>query len=74
MEGPDEVLLNLDIEFRRVLSTAEVAAAVDRLETAIRERHPDMKRIFIEAERLTGALRQERLMVGTTYPAGHMLC
>lgn len=67
--GPNEVLLNLDIEFRHDLSTGEVAAAVDRLETAIRERHPDVKRVFIEAEHLTGKPRQavqRRPIVGST--------
>ncbi len=48
--GPDEVLLNLDIQFRKELSSAELAAAVDRLEKAIRLKHPAIKRIFIEAE------------------------
>jgi cation diffusion facilitator family transporter len=51
--GPHEVLLNLDIQFRKGLSATEVEAAVDRLEKAIRARHPEVKRIFIEAESLT---------------------
>jgi cation diffusion facilitator family transporter len=51
--GPDRVLLNLDIEFRPELTADEVAAAVDRLEARIREAHPSIRRIFIEAEALT---------------------
>jgi cation diffusion facilitator family transporter len=51
--GPHEVLLNLEIQFRRGLSAAEVEAAVDRVESAIRSRHPDVKRIFVEAESFT---------------------
>lgn len=47
--GPHEILLNLEIIFRKGLSAAEVVAAVDCLEAAIRGRHPDVKRIFIEA-------------------------
>ena len=50
--GPHEVLLNLDIQFRPGLSTRAISAAVDRLEKSIRSNHPDVKRIFIEAERL----------------------
>jgi divalent metal cation (Fe/Co/Zn/Cd) transporter len=46
-------MLNIDIQFRKALSAAEVEAAVDRLEKAIRARHPEVKRIFIEAESLT---------------------
>jgi cation diffusion facilitator family transporter len=52
--GPDQVLLNLDIEFRSNLSAAEVTAAVDRLEASIRGERPEIKRIFIEAESLRG--------------------
>ena len=50
--GPNEVLLNLDIEFRPELSAEEVTAAVDRLEANIRQKRPKVKRIFIEAESL----------------------
>jgi cation diffusion facilitator family transporter len=53
--GPDQVLLNLDIEFRPNLSASEVAAAVDRLEASIRRERPSIKRIFIEAESLKGS-------------------
>jgi cation diffusion facilitator family transporter len=52
--GPDQVLLNLDIEFRPNLSAAEVTAAVDRLEASIRKERPNIRRIFIEAESLKG--------------------
>jgi cation diffusion facilitator family transporter len=50
--GPDEVLLNLDVRFRSGLSSETIMGAVDRLERGIRERHPEIKRIFIEAESL----------------------
>lgn len=53
--GPEEVLLNIDVEFRPALSAEEIAAAVDRLESAIRGRHPVVKRIFIETEAFRGA-------------------
>jgi cation diffusion facilitator family transporter len=52
--GPEQVLLNLDIEFRPELSAAEITAAVDRLEAGIRKDRPNIKRIFIEAESLRG--------------------
>ena len=52
--GPDQVLLNLDVEFRPDLSAAEITAAVDRLEAGIRRECPSIKRIFIEAESLKG--------------------
>ena len=52
--GPEQVLLNLDIEFRPDLSASEITAAVDRLEAGIRRERPSIKRIFIEAESLKG--------------------
>ena len=48
--APRQILLNLDVQFRPELSAAEVTGAVDRLEQTIRAEHPDIKRIFIEAE------------------------
>ena len=50
--GPNDVLLNLDVQFRANLSGVELAASVDRLEKRIRHAHPEIKRIFIEAEGL----------------------
>jgi cation diffusion facilitator family transporter len=55
--GPDDVLLNLDVQFQRGLSSEEVAAAVDRLEEAIRRAHPEIRRIYLEAEALRPAGR-----------------
>ena len=52
--GPQEVLLNLDVQFRTGLSADAIAAAVDRLESAVRASHPEVKRIFIEARSLRG--------------------
>ncbi len=48
--GPDQVLLNIDIEFAAELKAQEVAYAVDRLEANIRKKYPMIKSIFIEAE------------------------
>lgn len=50
--GPREILLNLEIQFNRNLSAEEVAQAVDRLEAQIRQNHPEIKLIFIEAKSL----------------------
>lgn len=49
--GPNEVLLNLDVQFRSFLFAAQLTAAVRRLEQAIRAQHPHIKHIFIEAVR-----------------------
>lgn len=46
--GPEETLLNLDVQFRQDLSATDVVAAIKRLERAIRDSYPHT-RIFIEA-------------------------
>jgi cation diffusion facilitator family transporter len=56
--GPHEVLLNIEIQFRQSLSAAEMEAAIDRVESVIRGQHPDVKRIFIEAESLAARGRE----------------
>lgn len=53
--GPDEVLLDLDIQFRKGLSVGDVVTAVDRLEKEIRKRYPEITRIFIEADSMVSA-------------------
>lgn len=50
--GPHEVVLNLDIAFRGGLGVSDVEAAVDRIDRALREEHPDIRYVTIEAESL----------------------
>lgn len=50
--GPKEILLNMDLRFRKGLKTGEIAAAVDRIENIIREAHPEIKHIYLEVEAL----------------------
>lgn len=47
--GPEEVLVNLSLRFRRGLSSEELAQRVAGLEEAIRRLHPEVTRIFVEA-------------------------
>ncbi len=47
--GPDDVLLNLEIEFRNEISSADLVASIARLEEAIRAEYPDVRSIFVEA-------------------------
>ena len=47
--GPQEAILALDVRFRPELSAAETVAATARLEHAIRAKHPEFTRIFVEA-------------------------
>src|ERR1700730_6039596 len=48
--GPQYVWLALDIRFKNHLRAEEIAAAIDRMERAIRDQHPEIKHIFIEAK------------------------
>ena len=50
--GPEDVLLNLDLQFKDGLSSAQIAAAIDGVEQRVRERFPQIRRIFVEAEAL----------------------
>jgi divalent metal cation (Fe/Co/Zn/Cd) transporter len=48
--GPSDVLLTLEVEFRPELSAAQTTAVIDRLDKAVRGRHPEVKHLFIEAQ------------------------
>jgi len=47
--GRDQILVNLDVEFRRSLGAEELTRVVRRLERRIRERDRRVRHIFIEA-------------------------
>lgn len=49
--GPQDILLNLDVEFRERISADDHLAAIYSIEEEIRKRHPNVQRIFIEARR-----------------------
>jgi len=48
--GPDEVLLNIEVQFAPGLPAEEIHAAVHRIEKHIREPFPQVSRIFIEVD------------------------
>jgi divalent metal cation (Fe/Co/Zn/Cd) transporter len=52
--GPEEVLMNLEIDFRPDLPPGKITESINRLEREIRRRHPEIQRIFIEARALQG--------------------
>lgn len=57
--GPDQVLLNLDVEFEPALSFEEVAEAIEHLEAAIRQEHDEIAYMFVEAESLAQHKKRE---------------
>jgi cation diffusion facilitator family transporter len=48
--GPQDVLLALEIAYRPELTAEQAARAVERLDKAIRCRHPEIRHIFVEAQ------------------------
>lgn len=48
--GPQDILLNISLDFADALSSAQVEEAISTLEERIKSAHPDVKRIFIEAQ------------------------
>lgn len=53
--APKEVLLNLELQFSHNLTGEEIALTVESLEANIRQKHPEIKQIFIEAKSLTAS-------------------
>jgi len=52
--GPDEVLLNLDVQFQPELRASELVGVIDEIEEQIHQAYPSIRRIFIEVEGLRG--------------------
>lgn len=48
--GPDDILVNINVQFRDGMSTDELEQAVDEIEALIRETLPGARRIFIEPD------------------------
>lgn len=48
--GPEFIIANISLEFKRGLKTGRIEEIVNNLDKAIKEKHPYIKRVFIEAE------------------------
>jgi divalent metal cation (Fe/Co/Zn/Cd) transporter len=48
--GPEFILANISIQFKRGLKTGRIEEIIHSLDKSIKEKHPYIKRIFIEAE------------------------
>ena len=62
--GPDDVLLNVSLDFADALSSNEVEAAVSSMEQRIKSEFPEITRVFIEAQSWYGHQRGERAANG----------
>ncbi|MGD2037085.1 MAG: cation diffusion facilitator family transporter [Desulfobacterales bacterium] len=50
--GPEDILINMEVEFIDDLSTDQLEAAIDRIETNVKKAVPEATKIFIEAQSL----------------------
>ena len=48
--GPDYILVNISIRFKRGQLTRQLEAVINEIDTAIKAKHETVKRVFIEAE------------------------
>ena len=52
--GPDDVLLTLSVDFHDNRTSKDVEEAISRMEREIKERFPEIRRVFIEAQSIAG--------------------
>ncbi len=48
--GPDYILVNISVRFRREQMTSELEVLIQNLDAEIKAAHPTVKRVFVEAE------------------------
>jgi hypothetical protein len=51
----------MEIQFQPDLSVEAVALAIERLDLAIRSRHPEVRYIFLEAQSLAAHLQAKKI-------------
>ncbi|MBT6093759.1 MAG: cation transporter [Rhodospirillaceae bacterium] len=54
--GPDDILVNLSLDFDDGIRSESVEAAISALEAAIKDSYPEVKRVFIEAQSIRAHL------------------
>jgi len=59
--GPEFILVNISVDFRDSARAAEVEQAIAGLDRLIKEAHPRVKRIFIEAEAVRRGLARPEI-------------
>ena len=48
--GPEDILLNISLDFKGAMSSGNVEETISALETNIKNKFPEIKRVFIEAQ------------------------
>ena len=67
--GPDDVLLNVSLDFADALSSAQVETTVSSLEQRIKSEYPEITRVFIEAQSWFGHQQGEHNAASDDAPA-----
>jgi divalent metal cation (Fe/Co/Zn/Cd) transporter len=49
--GPDYILVNISVDFADSTVAEEIEKAIDKLDLEIKQQFPNVKRVFIEAEK-----------------------
>ena len=52
--GPDFILANLSVDFRDDATAGDIETVIAEMDQAIKRQYPQIKRIFIEAEKRRG--------------------
>src|ERR1700752_175364 len=62
--GPEEVMLTLEVRFRRELSAEQVREAIRRIMQLVKTNHPEIKRIYFAAESVSEEDKEPELQLG----------
>jgi len=57
--GPNDLLLNLDVAFRKGMSAESIRESIDRIEFSLRQAFPEVSRIYIEVASLRQAMEAD---------------
>ena len=60
--GPQDMILTLDVNFKKDASEVQVLRSIDRIEKSITAKYPEAKRIFIEVESLQSVHHQKQVL------------
>ena len=66
--GPEFILANVSVDFHDGLSSEQVESTIASIDQKIKEFHPRVKRIFIEAEKRRRQIQEKLLMRSTENP------
>ncbi len=62
--GPQDILLNLSLDFDDGLSSQEVETAISVIERRIKAAHPEIRRVFVEAQSWRGHAADAEIAAG----------